>query len=45
MSELTVRAATIEDCEWLAAGAEAMAWETEHKRLDPDTVHAVIAHR
>ena len=43
MSELTVRAATLDDGEWLAAGAEAMAWETEHKRLDPATIRRGVA--
>jgi ribosomal protein S18 acetylase RimI-like enzyme len=43
MSDLTVRAATADDCEWLSAGAEAMAWETEHKRLDPATIRRGVA--
>jgi GNAT superfamily N-acetyltransferase len=40
---LTIRPARADDCEWLAAGAEAMAWETEHKRLDPETIRRGIA--
>jgi GNAT superfamily N-acetyltransferase len=43
MSDLAVRAATAADCEWLSAGAEAMAWETEHKRLDPATIRRGVA--
>ena len=43
MSELTVRPATANDVELMASWAEAMAWETEHKRLDPATVHAGVA--
>lgn len=43
MKALTVRAATTDDCEWLAAGAEAMAWETEHKRLDTATIRRGVA--
>jgi ribosomal protein S18 acetylase RimI-like enzyme len=35
---ITVRAASFDDIEQLAAWAIAMAMETEHKRLDPDTV-------
>ena len=42
MTDLTVRAATADDIEWLAQGAEAMAWETEHKRLDPATIRRGI---
>ncbi len=38
-----VREARRDDLDWLAEGAIAMAWETEHKRLDPDTVRAGIA--
>lgn len=35
----TIRAARPDDAALLAQWAIAMAWETEHKRLDPDTVH------
>lgn len=35
---ITIRAAGVGDVERLAAWAIAMALETEHKRLDPDTV-------
>ena len=35
---ITIRAASADDVERLAAWAMAMALETEHKRLDPDTV-------
>jgi ribosomal protein S18 acetylase RimI-like enzyme len=35
---LRVREARAEDAALLAAWASAMAWETEQKRLDPDTV-------
>jgi ribosomal protein S18 acetylase RimI-like enzyme len=38
-----VRAATSADIELLAAWAEAMAWETEHKRLDPATIRRGVA--
>ena len=38
-----VRAATPADADLLAQWAAAMAWETEHKRLDPDTVRAGVA--
>ena len=38
-----IRDAVAADCKLLAQWAQAMAWETEHKRLDPDTVHAGIA--
>ncbi len=37
-SPLALRDARREDAAELAAFAIAMAWETEHKRLDPDTV-------
>ena len=37
-----IRAAGINDVERLAAWAMAMALETEHKRLDPDTVRAGV---
>jgi ribosomal protein S18 acetylase RimI-like enzyme len=36
---LAIRAARADDVAQLAAWAIAMAWETEHKRLDPDVVH------
>lgn len=43
-----IRAAQAGDAGLLARWAIAMAWETEHKRLDPDTVsdgvHAVFSH-
>jgi ribosomal protein S18 acetylase RimI-like enzyme len=35
---ITIRAARIDDHEFLAAGNVAMALESEHKRLDPATV-------
>lgn len=38
MSDLTIRIASLEDAALLAEWAQAMAWETEHKTLDPDTV-------
>ncbi|MEP6634387.1 MAG: GNAT family N-acetyltransferase [Luteimonas sp.] len=38
-----IRAAIASDVDWLAQCAQAMALETEHKRLDADTVHAGIA--
>jgi GNAT superfamily N-acetyltransferase len=34
----TIRAARVDDAARLAAWAIAMAWETEHKALDPQTV-------
>ena len=37
-TSLTIRAANLDDVEQLATWALAMALETEHKRLDPDTV-------
>jgi len=40
---ITIRAATAADVETLARFAEAMAWETERKRLDPQTVRRGIA--
>jgi GNAT superfamily N-acetyltransferase len=40
---LSVRAATDADLEFLALCAEAMAWETEHNRLDPATIRRGIA--
>lgn len=39
---LHIRDAVPADLGWLAEGAIAMAWETERKRLDPDTVRAGI---
>ena len=36
---ITIRAAGVDDVERLAAWAVAMALETEHKQLDPDTVY------
>ena len=39
----TIRAATPADLETLASWAEAMAWETEQKRLDAATIRAGIA--
>jgi ribosomal protein S18 acetylase RimI-like enzyme len=42
IASLTIRAASVDDVERLAAWAEAMALETEHKRLDPDTVRAGV---
>lgn len=42
-STLIVRAARADDTGLLAAWAAAMAWETEHKRLDPDTLRRGIA--
>ena len=40
---LRIRPATPADTTLLADWAAAMAWETEHKRLDPATVHAGVA--
>lgn len=40
--DVRVRPATPADLDWLADGAVAMAWETEHKRLHPATVRAGI---
>lgn len=42
-STITVRAARADETDLLAAWAAAMAWETEHKRLDPDTLRRGIA--
>jgi len=42
MPMLTIRAATIDDAGVIAAFNEAMAWETEQKRLDPPTVRAGV---
>lgn len=41
--DVHVRDARADDLAWLAEGALAMAWETERKRLDADTVRAGIA--
>jgi ribosomal protein S18 acetylase RimI-like enzyme len=38
-----IRDAAAADLDLLAQWAQAMAWETEHKRLDPDTIHEGIA--
>lgn len=38
-----IRSAELSDLDWLAEGAQAMAWETERKRLDPETLRAGIA--
>lgn len=43
MSMHTIREASASDRDWLADCAIAMALETEHKRLDRDTVRAGIA--
>lgn len=43
MTRYRIRAATPDDVPLLAQWAQAMAWETEHKRLDPDTVRAGVA--
>jgi len=40
---LRIRPATPADTALLADWAAAMAWETEHKRLDPAIVHAGVA--
>jgi GNAT superfamily N-acetyltransferase len=42
MMDFTIRAAQLDDAETLAAFNEAMAWETEHKRLDPATIRAGV---
>lgn len=39
----SIRPAEDSDLNWLVACAIAMAWETEHKRLDPATLRAGIA--
>ena len=39
---LRIREASADDRALLAQWASAMAWETEHKRLDPDTLAAGI---
>ena len=38
MTDLRIRSAREDDIGLMARWAEAMAWETEHKRLDMDTV-------
>jgi len=38
-----IRVAEPTDVDLLARWADAMAWETEHKRLDPDAVRAGVA--
>jgi GNAT superfamily N-acetyltransferase len=43
MTTHSIREAVAGDRDWLADCAIAMAWETEHKRLDPDTVRAGMA--
>lgn len=43
MTGYRIRPATAADAPLLAQWARAMAWETEHKRLDPDTVLAGVA--
>jgi GNAT superfamily N-acetyltransferase len=43
MTDLSVRAATAADVDLLATWAEAMAWETEHKQLNPSTVRRGVA--
>lgn len=43
MTLFRIRPAEPADVELLAPWAEAMAWETEHKRLDADTVRAGVA--
>lgn len=43
MTTLTIRPARADEAPLLASWAQAMAWETEHKRLDPDTVAHGIA--
>ena len=43
MTTHSIREAVAGDRDWLADCAIAMAWETEHKRLDPGTVRAGIA--
>ena len=40
---ITVRAARADETDLLATWAATMAWETEHKRLDPDTLRCGIA--
>ncbi|SDZ24625.1 Ribosomal protein S18 acetylase RimI [Lysobacter sp. yr284] len=43
MTHLRIRDAAPADCDLIAQWMSAMAWETEHKRLDPATVHAGVA--
>jgi GNAT superfamily N-acetyltransferase len=43
MTTFRIRAAEAGDAALLADWARAMAWETEHKRLEPDTVRAGVA--
>lgn len=43
MSHLRIRDAVPADRDLIADWMIAMAWETEHKRLDPDTVRAGVA--
>ena len=43
MTTLRIREAHAADCDLLARWATAMAWETEHKRLDPETIRRGIA--
>ena len=43
MTAIRIRPATPADTPLLADWAAAMAWETEHKRLDPAIVHAGVA--
>ena len=43
MSAIVIRNATVDDLGRLADWAVAMAWETEQKALDPDTVRKGIA--
>lgn len=40
---LHIRDAVSADLDWLADSAIAMAWETERKRLDADTIRAGVA--
>ncbi len=42
-TQLRIRPAVAHDRDLLAQWAVAMAWETEHKRLDPETVRAGVA--
>jgi GNAT superfamily N-acetyltransferase len=42
-SSIAVRAAHIADIDLLVDWAAAMAWETEHKRLDPNTLRRGIS--
>jgi GNAT superfamily N-acetyltransferase len=43
MHAYRIREAAVDDRDWLADCAVAMALETEHKRLDPRTVRAGVA--